>query len=477
MRPTSSSILAYQLRRRANHKSADEYGSEVTGDDVVRFHLGMEALLDSGLLVIRTLIAAEQVFRRCKPSSPSGSQPLVVWALGLQTRCSAASLPRRGHELALATLDSRTPAGVTRALTAVRTAPYDRQFMDDLRRPILVNSYERAVDDKLAALCELYDARLFAKVGVKDVLPVSRGRLDQADFSYALKAHFDFVVADADDRALLAVEFDGPRHRTDPRAVERDLRKNRLCRDHLLPLLRVGAPALRPADHRTLLEWIVQVWFEHHRLVETRNAMHDDDDWDGDPPEHDPDDFDYRTAFALRERGMRTVAPLDAFEDARERLGRFIWSQLGRPELKGWYGRHPRGHDVGVLALEVEPRAWLVGRGSADLQGVWPWLDGVSPAIVSQDLALLQLAGQTDEWERGRLRAVSAEVLTSLTQGLTRGELTWAAIPTQHELFQFTLQHMRRRGVDVDEPGMFTRLYMSFMDGDDERRCRFDEDW
>ncbi len=32
------------------------------------------------------------------------------------------------------------------------------------------------------------------------------------EYSYALKAHFDFVVVRDDTLALFAVEFDGPQH-------------------------------------------------------------------------------------------------------------------------------------------------------------------------------------------------------------------------------------------------------------------------
>ena len=347
-------------------------------------------------------------------------------------------------------------------------------MMESFRVPILVSGGERVVDGKLAALCKRYGVRPFAKVRVADVLPVSAENVDPLDFSYALKAHFDFVIADAEHHALLAVEFDGPLHRFDPQTVSRDERKNRLCHEYMLPLLRVGAPALRQADRRTLLEWILEVWFEHRRLVEARNAM-EEEDWDGDPPEIDPHDFNYRTAFALREEGMRTFAPLDAFSDAREHVGRWIWSRLGRPDLNGWYGKHPRGHSIGVLALEAEPGVWIAGRGAADLRGIWPWLDGLCPDVVAQDLALLDLSRLLSEWERGRIVGMSREGVDAMTRGLTRGELTWAAIPTKDELFRFTLAHLRHAGANVDDPGVFLRVYRSFHDED---RDYFDaDDW
>ena len=45
-------------------------------------------------------------------------------------------------------------------------------------------------------------------------------------YSYALKAHFDFVVADGSDgQPKFAVEFDEIHHRTDPNTVENDRKK------------------------------------------------------------------------------------------------------------------------------------------------------------------------------------------------------------------------------------------------------------
>ena len=51
LRPTTVLDLVYELRRRTNYESADEYGSHADDLAVARFHGGMLHLLDSGLLV------------------------------------------------------------------------------------------------------------------------------------------------------------------------------------------------------------------------------------------------------------------------------------------------------------------------------------------------------------------------------------------------------------------------------------------
>jgi hypothetical protein len=76
--------------------------------------------------------------------------------------------------------------------------------MDACRVPILVNEYERVVDARLARLRGRHDARLFPKVGLKDVLPIHGSGLDDADYTYALMAHFDFVITDLAGEGLLA---------------------------------------------------------------------------------------------------------------------------------------------------------------------------------------------------------------------------------------------------------------------------------
>src|SRR5215218_9154785 len=182
------------------------------------------------------------------------------------------------------------------------------------RRPILVNDYEVAVDSQLGRLCERYAARLFAKVGMKDVLPIQGSGLDNEDYRYALMAHFDFVIAHQGGEAMLAVEFDGGRHRTDPQQIIRDDRKNRICDKFLLPLVRAGASSLQRADHRTLLEWLIELFFEQRRLWAQHEAY--EEGGDVDPPDYDPREFNYREAWKPFDRGLETAGLLDAFGEA-----------------------------------------------------------------------------------------------------------------------------------------------------------------
>ena len=57
MRPTSLFDFVYELRRRANYETVDEYGAEIADADIGRFHDGMCSLLDTGLLIAETQLA------------------------------------------------------------------------------------------------------------------------------------------------------------------------------------------------------------------------------------------------------------------------------------------------------------------------------------------------------------------------------------------------------------------------------------
>ncbi len=59
--------------------------------------------------------------------------------------------------------------------------------------------------------------RIAPKVRVADVLPIENSGLSNAEYSYALRSHFDWVVTEGEDRdPQFAVEFDGTRTRRPP---------------------------------------------------------------------------------------------------------------------------------------------------------------------------------------------------------------------------------------------------------------------
>ena len=322
---------------------------------------------------------------------------------------------------------------------------------------------------QLAAVFGRSKRRIHCKPRVADVLPVNDGSMSGGDLSYALRAHFDFVVTGTDGLAELAVEFDGPRHHTDHAQIRRDERKARICETYMLPILRVGAAAFRPADRRTLLEWVLQVCLAYQRLraewAEVSEVEEQNEDWDGDLPEAQLDDFNYRTYGALRDGDdprRVIVAPIDAFHDARKRLGQAVF--IDGYSYEGWQGREHDGRTVGHVALEVGDSAWLLGSARVDLRGVYRWIGGLCPPLVAQDIALLDLMRQLDEWDRRETHAMSWEGLMAAVAGCEQMMLVRMEIPAKHELVDRVLRSLRRRGVDTDDPVLQARVYLRLME-------------
>ena len=137
-------------------------------------------------------------------------------------------------------------------------------------RRILVNDYERQTFDVLCGISEEEGCRVFPKVRLADVFSVNQSGISNTEFSYALKAHFDFVICDVDTLPLFAVEFDEPHHQNDPDTIERDKLKFNLCEKFGFPLLRIEVMQLNKIASKTLLEWIVDVWFRAKDFCEAQ---------------------------------------------------------------------------------------------------------------------------------------------------------------------------------------------------------------
>ncbi len=102
---------------------------------------------------------------------------------------------------------------------------------------------------------------MFSKVRLADVIPVNNSGISSEEFSYALKAHVDFLVTNEDQIPQFCVEFDGPSHR-DPVQVRRDEIKNTLLDKFDMPYVRVNARYLEDKYRGLdLLTYFVDVWF------------------------------------------------------------------------------------------------------------------------------------------------------------------------------------------------------------------------
>lgn len=129
--------------------------------------------------------------------------------------------------------------------------------MASLKR--LVNSYEEMVHERLQPSCERYGAKVFLKVGLKDVLKIERSGIDDDSYAYALMAHYDFVASE-NYVPVFAAEFDGPTH-DDPEQRRRDAMKDALSERFGLPLLRLREAHLEVYRTHDLVTYLVEQFF------------------------------------------------------------------------------------------------------------------------------------------------------------------------------------------------------------------------
>lgn len=146
----------------------------------------------------------------------------------------------------------------------------------------LLNKYEKVTYGHLKPICDQNGATVFAKVRLKDVLPVDGSGISDIDYRFSLQSHFDFVVVDAGTKPLFVVEYDGAGHAR-PEQVARDVRKNSLCERFGLSLLRINSRYMeskfRDLD---LLTYFVEVWFMREAFDEAQRTgvVRYDEDFD-----------------------------------------------------------------------------------------------------------------------------------------------------------------------------------------------------
>ena len=124
----------------------------------------------------------------------------------------------------------------------------------------LLNSSEEVAYTELRDIADEYGYKVYVKVRVADVIPIDQIATDKNLYSFALRAHFDFLACDAGYAPIFAVEFDGPYHQ-EPKQKQRDKNKDYLCRLASFPMLRINdRHLLRRYNKASLLKWIISAW-------------------------------------------------------------------------------------------------------------------------------------------------------------------------------------------------------------------------
>lgn len=132
--------------------------------------------------------------------------------------------------------------------------------------------------------------RIYPKVRLGDAIGKDADeRLPAIEFDYLTRAHLDFLVV-KDEMPVFAVEFDGLQHFHDPKTIERDVLKNRLCKAADLPLLRITVKEVTERDQWTLLDYMLLRFLAWHDEIDDISSEIQDFA-DTLPPDADVEDY------------------------------------------------------------------------------------------------------------------------------------------------------------------------------------------
>jgi hypothetical protein len=122
-------------------------------------------------------------------------------------------------------------------------------------RPIL-NRYERQALGILKKVAERFGMSVLPKLRIKDVLPLDTQAVREDLQTFGEQASFDFTIA-AENAPVLAIEFDGPDY-AEESCIIRNQKKQEICDQLELPLLRVDTQYLRKIATFTTLELVIE---------------------------------------------------------------------------------------------------------------------------------------------------------------------------------------------------------------------------
>jgi len=119
----------------------------------------------------------------------------------------------------------------------------------------------RSEDRTYQILTEIASERglsVFPKVRLIDAFDRETASLDPLQETFAIRAHVDFLLVNADRVPVMAIEFDGPSHLSD-KQQRRDETKNQICEQAGLPLIRATSSYLtHHYGGMTALRWLVE---------------------------------------------------------------------------------------------------------------------------------------------------------------------------------------------------------------------------
>lgn len=109
------------------------------------------------------------------------------------------------------------------------------------------------------------EIEVFTKVRLADAITIDRSDLNDELYTYALKAHVDLLFT-KHGVAAFAMELDGKGHGVDDDVIERDNKKDFVCKKLGLPLLRINEQYLRRIQNQTVAEHLSKSYFTNNEI-------------------------------------------------------------------------------------------------------------------------------------------------------------------------------------------------------------------
>lgn len=122
----------------------------------------------------------------------------------------------------------------------------------------VLNFHEAGADLMLQEYAAEWGYRVQLKMRLCDAIDAEGDVRNERERNFLRTSHLDFVLVAEDSlQPVLAVEYDGSQHLTDPVQIARDQIKDRLCAAAGLPLLRIDSGYMRKSGKWRVLRYIL----------------------------------------------------------------------------------------------------------------------------------------------------------------------------------------------------------------------------
>ncbi len=271
-------------------------------------------------------------------------------------------------------------------------------MMSNVKR--ILNKSEKLTHHDLLNVSEQFGVRVESKTRIADVLQINNSGISNELYTYAMKAHFDFLlVNDETELPLLAVEFDGPSHDWDIKQRERDNKKNNLCEKLEFPFLRIRSTWIEN-NYRglNLLDYFVGMWF--HR---------DNFNWAQKEGLIPPDEmFDSISITYIP--GTSNLFPYDLSADKRKKIQELYENGVIKERSPSRYvGMDSKGNYRCLAYIKVRKDAWLSVETAMRAQ-FFP----IDCCEVLMDIAVCDMAQKLENYKNGKENALSDSKLDEL---------------------------------------------------------------